>query len=60
LAAIHLKLRNLDATMAIFTADGFITEVERFCQAVVISIEIGWTDIGRWGPLAGIITRESG
>lgn len=34
LAAIHLKQRDPEATMAILTADHFITETERFCQVL--------------------------
>ena len=40
LAAIHLQQRDPDATMAILTADHYITETERFCQALRAAEEI--------------------
>jgi mannose-1-phosphate guanylyltransferase len=40
LAAIHLQQRHPDAAMAILTADHYITETERFCQALRAAEEI--------------------
>jgi mannose-1-phosphate guanylyltransferase len=40
LAAIHLQQRDPDATMAILTADHFITETERFCRVLSTAEQI--------------------
>jgi mannose-1-phosphate guanylyltransferase len=40
LAAIHLQQRDPEATMAILTADHYITETGRFCQALRAAEEI--------------------
>jgi mannose-1-phosphate guanylyltransferase len=40
LAAIHLQQRDLDATMAILTADHFITETEQFCSVLSTAEQI--------------------
>ncbi len=40
LASIHLQQRDPDATMAILTADHFITETELFCKVLNIAEQI--------------------
>jgi mannose-1-phosphate guanylyltransferase len=40
LAAIHLQQRDPDATMAILTADHFITETEQFCKILSTAEQI--------------------